>query len=173
MYYRVEVHGGLAPSHCRFTLSLIHFIPYLWIDSVSLFLERRSDRTLGERRGDLRRDAGREHRRAGRRVLVRAGRRIRPVVRAGPLFRQGRARRHHPQCRGAGVVRARRPPSAPRLARRLGNDYAGGLLSLGPVLAAWASAREGGEAVDVRRLCAAAASDPLPVAALALHDLRL
>ena len=61
-------------------------------------------------------------------------------------------------------------PGGPRRARRLVNGYAGGLLSPGPVLAAWASARRGGEAVDVRRFCAAAASDPLPIAALASQD---
>eukprot|EP01043_Picozoa_sp_COSAG02_P083242 COSAG02_NODE_21299_length_793_cov_1.047482_1_plen_74_part_00 len=33
---------------------------------------------------------------------------------------------------------------------RLVNDYADGLLSLGPVLAGWESARQGGRLVDVR-----------------------
>ena len=41
--------GGAARvrSHCRFTLPLIHFIPDSRTYSVSLFLKRRCDRTLG------------------------------------------------------------------------------------------------------------------------------
>ena len=42
-------------------------------------------------------------------------------------------------------------PSASNVATvRLVNDYADGLLSLGPVLAAWESARQGGRSIDVR-----------------------
>jgi hypothetical protein len=34
-------------SHCRFVLSVIHFILGLLIDSVPLFLKQQCDRTLG------------------------------------------------------------------------------------------------------------------------------
>ena len=37
-----------ARSHCRFALSLIHFIPDFLTYSVPLFLKRQRDRTLGE-----------------------------------------------------------------------------------------------------------------------------
>jgi hypothetical protein len=69
--------------------------------------------------------------------------------------------------------RAEAGAGAGSVSRRLVNDYADGLLSLGPVLAAWESARRGGETVDVREFCcdvAAAALDLLPVAAVASQE---
>lgn len=56
--------------------------------------------------------------------------------------------------------------------RRLVNDYADGLLSLGPVLAGWESARRGGEMIDVRQFCDVAALDlgSLPVASIAASE---
>ena len=39
---------GLARSHCRFVLPLIHFTLDSQRESVPLFLERRRDRTLGD-----------------------------------------------------------------------------------------------------------------------------
>jgi hypothetical protein len=42
------------------------------------------------------------------------------------------------------------PSASDSVAARLVNDYADGLLSLGPVLAGWESARRGGRLIDVR-----------------------
>ena len=42
------------------------------------------------------------------------------------------------------------PTTSNELGGRLVNDYSDGLLSLGPVLAGWASARQGGTLIDVR-----------------------
>ena len=47
-------------------------------------------------------------------------------------------------------------------ARRLVNDYADGLRSLGPVLAAWDSARRGGEMIDVKSFVDVPAEVPVP-----------
>lgn len=43
-----------------------------------------------------------------------------------------------------------RPSARDGATLRLVNDYADGLLSLGPVLAGWESARQGGRLIDVR-----------------------
>jgi hypothetical protein len=43
------VHTSRAPSHCRFVLPLIHFIPDSPMYSVPLFLKRQCNRTLGVR----------------------------------------------------------------------------------------------------------------------------
>ena len=47
-----------VPSHCRFALLLIHFIPYLLIYSVRIFPERQCDRTLPFRLAAGRRGSG-------------------------------------------------------------------------------------------------------------------